>query len=1201
MSPMKPDERAFEDHIAQALVERGGYRTVKTGNASGDFDPALGLDLSELFAFIKETQSQAWQSLAKRHGGAEKARGRFVQWLAREIGGRGTVDVLRHGVVDHGVHIKLAFFRPAHSLTQELVARYEANRLTVTRQLPYEAQTNRTLDLALFVNGLPVATAELKNPLTGQDAENAKEQYRKSRDPNNLTLSRRAVIHFAVDTEQVAMTTRLAGESTRFLPFNRGHEGGAGNPPNPQGHRTAYLWERVWERDAWLDLLGRFINVEKPQKGARNPGEVIFPRYHQWDAVLSLASHAREKGSGESYLVQHSAGSGKSNTIAWLAHRLSNLHSASDKKVFDKIVVITDRLVLDRQLQETIYQFEHSYGVVQKIDESSAQLAEALSGQAARIVITTLQKFPFVLDKVGDLPARSYAVIVDEAHSSQTGESAKDMKKALGSGSSVDLHPDHPDNAVGEEHAAPDPTEPADPEDPAEEALVREARARGRQENLSFFAFTATPKGRTSELFGTYDEESGDHVPFHLYSMRQAIEEGFIHDVLANYLTYQTYFRIEKKVHEDPEYNPGEAGAAIARFLSLHEHNLSQKAEVIVEHFRRHVSGKIGGRAKAMVVTSSRRHAVRMTLALRKYVDDHGYGGLGILVAFSGTVDDEGASLTEAQMNGFPEGQTPREFEADEWRFLVVADKYQTGFDQPLLYAMYVDKVLTGLAAVQTLSRLNRRANGKDGTFVLDFRNDPDAIRAAFEPYYGETVAQPTEPNLLYSTRGSLGEYGILRAEEAAEVAGLLVEPDTPAGRGGRTGTANQTNRTNHARLHAALAPAVERFAELEADEKDNFRDTLERFVRIYSFLSQVVEFADVELERDYRFCRALAPFVRRERGTGLDLGSEVELTHLQMEKTFEGSLSPESERGVVRAVYDGSGPQRDTGASPLSEIVQRLNERYGLELTEADRLHLEGVAQDLIDDDTVQRQASANSMDNFGVEFAKHFQDAVVKRLAGAEDLSYKLLDDPELSGDVMEAYLPLVYGKAKVARQEHCPIGELLGPPPKEGDHLEYKTTFRTHAEGESAGELFKPLQTASLKTVAAFLNTREGGTLLIGVADDGSVFGLDYDYATLRKPGKDDRDLFGLHLGQSILNCVGMAAAANVSHEILEVSGRDLCRVHVKPSGFPVDATVTEVDKSGQHKKTTLFYGRLGGSTRTITDPEEQERYKVQVWES
>jgi type I restriction enzyme R subunit len=585
----------------------------------------------------------------------------------------------------------------------------------------------------------------------------------------------------------------------------------------------------------------------------------------------------------------------------------------------------------------------------------------------------------------------------------------------------------------------------------------------------------------------------------------------------------------------------------------------------------------------ARSVTSSRKHAVRMTRALRKYTREHAYGSLGILVAFSGTVDDEGIQYTESQMNAFPESQTPREFEQDEWRFLVVADKYQTGFDQPLLYAMYVDKVLTGLAAVQTLSRLNRRAEGKDGTFVLDFRNDADAIRAEFDTYYGETVAPPTDPNLLYDTRQALDEYGVLRPEEVAKVAALLIADD-------------DTN--NHARIHAALAPAVDRFRALEDEEQEAFRDALGRFVRTYLFLSQVVSFTDAGLERDYRFCRALTSFIKRDTADTLDLGSEVELTHLQLEQTFEGSVSLGSDQGVVTTIYSGTGRVHESEASPLSRIIDTLNERFGLKLTEADRLHLDSIAQDLVDDETVQRQASANSMGNFGVQFPQHFQGAVVDRLASAEEFSFQLLDNQDLSEQVMNAYLPLVYGKAKVAWQEHCPIGELLGPPPKEGTHLEYKSTLRTRAD---TGELFKPLQTASLKTVAAFLNSREGGTLLIGVADDGSVFGLDCDYATLRKPGKDDRDLFGLHLNQALINSVGMAAVANVSQEILEVGDKDLCRVHVRPSSFPVEANVVEVDKKGQHLKKTHFYGRFGNGTRPIMDPAERDRYIAQVWGS
>jgi type I restriction enzyme, R subunit len=1159
---IKANEAAFESFICDWLVAHGGYDAVKTGTAQGaptDFDPVRGLDTAELFAFIGATQIDPWNELIKRYGGDPNvAQAKFADRLAAELDKRGAVDVLRQGVVDQGVTLRLAYFRPAHGLTPELVTRYEANRLTATRQLRYEQGTRKTLDLALFVNGIPVATAELKNPLTGQGVEQAVGQYRADRDPKNRTLAR-VVVHFAVDPQRVAMTTRLAGASTRFLPFNQGHGGGAGNPPNPDGHATAYLWERVWLRDAWLDLLGRFVHVEKAAKGSRKPVQVIFPRFQQWDAVLRLEAVAREEGPGQSYLVQHSAGSGKSNTIAWLAHRLSTLH-AGDTKVFDKVVVITDRVVLDRQLQETIYQFEHAHGVVQRIDASSQQLADALSGEQARVIITTLQKFPFVLDKVEALPDRRYAVIVDEAHSSQTGEAAKELRRVLGA------------RAAGE--ADGDGEMPADA---VEEALAEAVAARGRQGNMSFFAFTATPKGKTLELFGHYDTDTGRHEPFHLYSMRQAIEERFIHDVLANYTTYDTFFRLEKAITDDPAYQTAKARQAIAKFVTLHEHNLAQKAEIVVEHFRTHVAHKISGEAKAMVVCSSRQHALRFWEALRSYVTDHGHD-LGILVAFSGDVAlNGGEPLTEAKANGFPDTQTAERFDTDAYQVMVVAEKFQTGFDQPKLYAMYVDKTLTGLAAVQTLSRLNRTHHDKDGTFVLDFANDADDIAAAFEPYYGKTVAPPSDPNLLYDTRHDLDEFGVLNAEEATTFARLLL-----------------TDVMDNGRLHAALGPAIDRFWGLEEDEQERFRDALGRFVRIYSFLSQIVTFGDTALERDYLFAKGLAAFVKNDAGAAVDLSGALELTHLRSEQQFAGSVALDADGGEVSTIYAGTGRMIEPEAEPLSAIIDRLNERYGTDWSDADRLVFDAALQDLVGSQDVQVTAVNNTAENFGVVFPELFQKALLGRMDRNEKVVYKFLDDDELAADVLKVYATLAQARAKVAYQQHCPIGELLGPA-GENAHLEYKSTLRT---GADTGEVYKPLETASLKTIAAFANSHEGGTLLIGIADDGAVHGLASDYASLRKPGKDDRDRFLLHLNQLLINAMGETLASSVSSEIHTVNGDDICRVHVPPSSFPIDATVV-VDKKGQLEKKTAFYIRVGNGTREIGDPAEREKYVSSRW--
>ena len=990
---MKPTERVFEDAIEESLIDHGGYLKSIPSN----FDPVFGLDTAELFAFIGATQPKEWEGLLGRYGrDPDAAQSGFAKRLATELDSRGTVEVLRHGIVDLGVTIWLAFFKPAHGLTEALTTLYDQNRVTVTRQFPYDPGSHKTIDLALLVNGIPTATAELKNHLTNQTIEHAVEQYRQDRDPFNVTLSRRALVHFAVDPDSVAMTTRLAGEDTRFLPFNLGHNGGRGNPPNPDGHRTSYLWERVWTRDAWMDILARFINVERPSQGSlavRKAAEVvIFPRYHQWDAVLNLESHAKANGAGQSYLIEHSAGSGKSNTIAWAAHRLSNLHDASDTKVFDKVFVITDRLILDKQLQETIYQFEHARGVVVKIDKDSNQLAEAITGEQARIIITTLQKFPFILKKVGDLPSRRYAVIVDEAHSSQTGETAKDLRLVLGATEEQELTAAEVEDAGYIAEAI----------DPVEEALAKAVGARGKQENLSFLAFTATPKAKTLEMFGTWHEETQHFEPFHLYSMRQAIEEGFILDVLANYTTYQTYWKIEKAVADDPAYEAPKARRAIAQFVSLHPYNLAQKAQIIIEHFRGHTTAKIGGKAKAMVVTASRLHAVRYKQALDAYIAKMKYSDLATLVAFSGTVTDKGLPYTESQMNGFPESQTAEEFGGADYQVLIMAEKFQTGFDQPLLHTMYVDKVLTGLNAVQTLSRLNRIHPEKDSTFVLDFRNDTETITKAFEPYYGRTVAPPTDPNLLWDTRSQLDQYDMLRIDEIEATVAVLV---------------TMSESKDHGQLYALLDPAVERFKALPEEDRLGFKDALDKFVRTYSFLSQIVSFGDSKLEQDYRYCRALASRLRDETTVErLDLGTKVELSHLRSEVTFEGSLSLDANTGEVKSVFgEGRGSQQEPDIEPLSQIIDELNERFGLNLDQRDQLLFDQFEETWLADPEMAAQAKNNTIENFRLVFDRMFMGTVVGRMDDNEAIFKRVLDDEEFRQVLLDYYAAKVYSRAR------------------------------------------------------------------------------------------------------------------------------------------------------------------------------------------
>ena len=992
---MKPDERGFEDAITGSLVEAGGYRICKWGTKpewAGDFNPKLGLDTAELFAFIAETQPAAWKRLLEVHDGPAGVLQQFGDRLAKQLDERGAVDVLRHGVNDHGIEVRLAFFKPAHGLTPELTERYLANRLTVTRQLPYDAAATKTLDLCLFVNGIPVATAELKNPLTHQTVERAKRQYREDRDPANVTLGHRALVHFAVDPNLVEMTTRLEGLKTRFLPFNRGDAGGKGNAPDPTGHRTRYLWEEIWARDAWLDLLGRFIHVvpgEGPTHAAKlRAGSVIFPRYHQWDAVRRLEATSRAEGPGHSYLVQHSAGSGKSNTIAWLAHRLMSLHGADDKPVFDKVVVITDRVILDRQLQETIYQFEHAMGVVARIDQDSTQLAAALAGEQSRIVITTLQKFPFILEKVSDLGQRRFAVIVDEAHSSQTGEAAKDLKAALGA-ASVEAQLELAEGAEAADV-------PADPQD----ALAATVAARGRQPNLSFFAFTATPKARTLELFGRKNLE-GNYAPFLLYSMRQAIEEGFILDVLANYTTYATYWKVGKAVSDDPEYDTRKARRSIARFVSLHPHNLAQKAEVIVEHFRDHTRHKIGGRGKAMVVTSSRLHAVRYKHAIDAYIAEQKYADTRALVAFSGRVDDGGLEFTESGMNGFPESQTAVRFNEPEFGVLIVAEKFQTGYDQPLLHTMFVDKTLVGLAAVQTLSRLNRINPEKTDTFVLDFRNQADDITEAFKPWYETTVAIPTDPNLLYDLADRLLALQVLDDSEARAVAAIIADRTKKVG--------------DHGMVHALLGPAVGRFKAKTPDEQHEVRDALDQYVRAYSFLSQVVDFGDVALEVLYLASRALIALLPEDGGGRLDLGSDVELTHLRLEKTSEGGITPDHGVGELKAIYSGEGKEAVEEKEHLSTIIEVLNERFGLLLGTADQLFFDQMEATWLNDEQLVAQARANPLENFRLVFADAFMNGIVGRMDDNVDLFRQILDDPGFKAVVQDHYVRRVFDQAR------------------------------------------------------------------------------------------------------------------------------------------------------------------------------------------
>jgi type I restriction enzyme R subunit len=999
-----PNERVLESLIEASLLSSGYVKSEPS-----NFNRELGIDTADLFAFIGATQVREWDSyVARGHGGdVTKAQQGFARRLANELSVRGTVDVLRHGVSDVGINFKLAYFKPAHGLTPELLEKYEANRVGVMRQFNYEVGSEKDIDICLLVNGIPTATAELKNPLTGQKVEHAIKQYREDRDAKNVSLAHRAVVHFALDVESVAMTTKLDGAKTRFLPFNQGsggagQQGGAGNPVNPNGHKTAYLWEEVWARDAWMDLLARFIHVEKSDtrawKDAIASRSVIFPRFHQWDAVRKLEASAKALGAGQSYLVQHSAGSGKSNTIGWIAHRLSNLHSVTDGKVFDKVVVITDRVLLDKQLQDTIYQFEHAHGVVVRIDENSAQLAAALSGEQAKIIITTLQKFPYILKEIGEMPRRKYAVIIDEAHSSQTGQAAKDLRAALSKAA----------DPTPEELAAAEQDDLADESgrDDGEDLLNKAVAGRGKQANISFFAFTATPKAKTLEIFGQKVEIGGQSrfVPFHLYSMKQAIEEGFIIDVLKNYTTYDTYWKVEKETPDDPEVDKSKAKAAIARFVSLHPHNLSQKAEIIVEHFRQHTRSKIGGKAKAMVVTSSRLHAVRYKQSIDSYIKDKGYTDIQALVAYSGKVLDAGAEFSEAKMNGFPEKETAKRFDSDDYQVLIVAEKFQTGFDQPLLHTMYVDKPLSGLHAVQTLSRLNRIHPDKTDTFVLDFRNTTDDIQKSFKPWFEKTAAIPTDPNLLWDTHRSLMAFPVIIVSEIKPLVSAVLTK----------GLRGEAAMRAHEQIYAMLNPPVARFGALSEKDQDAFRDTIGRFLSLYSFISQILNFVDTAMERDFIYCRMLEALLPTDGSTRIDLGSDVTLTHLRHQKMFEGSAALDVGEGDVKAIFDGKGKAHDPEEERLSEIIRILNEQFGLQLTDTDKLLFDQFEEVWLSNSDILAQARNNDFDNFLLVFQRLFLDTVINRMDVNDEIFQRILNDANFKELLLEWYARQVFSKA-------------------------------------------------------------------------------------------------------------------------------------------------------------------------------------------
>lgn len=1000
-------EAAFEAAIESVLLGNGYFRLDSRG-----FDRERAIFSNEALAFIRATQAKVWDKLEALHG--EQTGARVLESLCKWLDTHGALATLRHGFKCFGRTLRVAFFRPAHGLNPELEARYQANLLGLTRQLHFSPKSEKSLDVVLSVNGIPVVTLEIKNPLSGQTAANAIHQYRHDRDPREpiFVFTKRTLVHFAVDTEEAHMATRLAGSSTYFLPFNRGMDGGAGNPPDAQGrnYKTDYLWEEVLARDSLLDLLARFLHLDVEEKTTDDGKKVrkeslIFPRYHQLQAVRRMVAAAASEGVGHNYLVEHSAGSGKSNTIAWLAHRLSSLHDERDERLFDSVVVITDRVVLDRQLQNTIYQFDHRQGVVQKIDENSRQLAEALEA-GVPIIITTLQKFPFVsgqLAKLSEergegsnshLPKRKYAVIIDEAHSSQSGETATELKGVLG-GAELRKKAQEMAEEEGEVEL---------------EHLFRSMAKRGKQPNMSFFAFTATPKHKTLAIFGRNGE------PFHRYTMRQAIEEGFIEDVLKSYVTYKTYYKLIRKAEDDPNVERKKAAKALARFMRLHPHNIGQKTEVMVEHFQHFTRHKIGGHAKAMVVTGSRLEAVRYKQEFDRYIQEKGYP-IKSLVAFSGTVEDDQIpekSYTEVEMNdGLKEKELPDTFAKPEFRVLLVAEKYQTGFDQPLLHTMYVDKRLAGIQAVQTLSRLNRTHPLKDDTFVLDFVNEPGEIQEAFRQYYeGSVMGEQVDPDKLYEVKAELDASGIYLQTEMTEFARVFFAPKRRQSPG------------DHKTMNAILDQTVARFVQLQntaEEEAELWRGKLQAFRNLYSFLSQVIPYQDSDLEKLFTYLRHLAlKLPKRKSGPGYQFDEEVELDYYRLQKISEGSISLND--GYAKALDGprevGSGMVREEHVS-LSRLIDIINQRFGGELNEADQLFFDQIAEAASQSAALQKAAEVNSLDKFQLVFRQVLESLFIERMELNEDIFTDYMGKPEMQELVSKWLGSQVYDRLSAAKK--------------------------------------------------------------------------------------------------------------------------------------------------------------------------------------
>ncbi len=981
---MDTSEKRFESDIeAFFLSSEGGYT-----KSSDVYDPKMGLYKDTLIHFIQDTQPKAWQRFANMN--AVDSEKKFCQAFNNACDMDGVLHVLRHGFKHRGITFRVCYFMPESELNQLDVENYKKNVFNCIRQWHYSASNKNSVDMILAVNGIPVFAFELKNQFKGQSVENAKHQWKTDRDPREICFqfNKRILAYFCVDLSEAWMTTRLAGDKTYFLPFNQGsngagNDGGKGNPANPNGYPTEYLWKNVFRADSMMDIIQKFISLQD--------NKLIFPRFHQLDVVRKLIADVKAKGAGQNYLIQHSAGSGKSNSIAWTAYRLASLHDESNNAIFSSVIVVTDRTVLDAQLQATISGFDHTLGSVETIGEgkNSQDLKQAIN-DGVRIIVTTLQKFPVIYEEVDAADGRNYAIICDEAHSSQTGSSAQKLKTAL-----ADLK-----DALKEyaeiEGIAEDKVDPQD-------KLVKELIAHGKHKNLSFFAFTATPKDTTLEMFGEPSPDGSFH-PFHIYSMHQAIEEGFILDVLQNYMTYKTCFKIANSTPDNPEVPASRASKVIKKYQQLHPENIRQKSEIIVETFMTTTRSKINGRAKMMVVTASRPAAVLYFKEIKRYAEEQGYDEVKPMVAFSGEVVLNDESYTESGMNVRPDGshiqenQTKQEFH-DNFNILVVAEKFQTGFDEPLLHTMIVDKKLRNVKTVQTLSRLNRTCPGKNDTFILDFANEKEDVQEDFQGFYHETyLEEEVNTDLLYKVQRELRAYHIYDDIDISKFC------DVYFAKGVQSSDAQGL-------LASKLLPAVGRYNQKSNDERYQLRRTMRNFCKWYRYVSQVVRMFDKDLHQEFVYCSFLVGMLPTEPIPMEDIEKMLSLEMYKLEKTFEGDISLGDEAGVYSPA-EPKGTAKPEEKDPLDVIIERINEKYKGNFTDADKVMIGALAEKLRGNTKLVNMAASSDPQIFAESiFPQAFSDAAQDSYMESQETYSSLFEDQSKYNAIMRTLADVLY----------------------------------------------------------------------------------------------------------------------------------------------------------------------------------------------